>query len=79
MIALSIFIPHETLICDDRDPSWFNNKFQSFILEKNAAIKKFHCGRNNSFIKRQLDVIQDCLITSTETSKQKYYCRMINK
>ena len=28
------FIPHETVLCDDRDPSWFNNKIKSLIHEK---------------------------------------------
>ena len=46
------------------------------IYEKNSAFKNFPCDRNISFIKRQLNILQDRLITSTEASKQKYYCRM---
>ena len=48
-------------------------------MKKNTAFKKFCCNRNNSFIKRKLNILQDCIITSIETSKQKYYCRMTNK
>ena len=66
---LSNFIPHETLTCDDRHPPWFNDKSKSLIYEKNATVKKFCCDRNNSFIKRQLNILQDRLITSTEASK----------
>ena len=54
-------------------------KIKSLIYEKNTAFKKFRCDRNNSFIKRQLNILQDRIITSTEASKQKYYCRMTNK
>ena len=79
MNILSNFIPHETIICDDRDPPWFNKKIKSLIYEKNTAFKKFRCNRNNSFIKRQLNILQDRIITSIEASKQKYYCRMTNK
>ena len=66
---LSNFIPHETLTCDDRHPPWFNDKSKSLIYEKNATVKKFCCYRNYSFIKRQLNILQDRLITSTEASK----------
>ena len=38
--VLSKFILHETIICDDRDPPWFNNKMISLIYEKNTAFKK---------------------------------------
>ena len=54
-------------------------KIKSLIYEKNTAFKKFRCDRNNSFIKRQLNILQDRIITSTEASKQKYYCRITNK
>ena len=70
---------HETLICDDRDPPWFHSKINFRIYEKNAAFKKFCCNRNNIFIKRHLNILQDRLITSDGASKQKYYCRMSNK
>ena len=32
--VLRHFIPHETVLYDDRDPPWFNNKIKSFICEK---------------------------------------------
>ena len=32
------FIPHETVLCDDRDPPWFNTKIKSLIHEKNLNI-----------------------------------------
>ena len=35
---LGNFIPDETLICDDRDPPWFNNKIKSLIHEKKCSI-----------------------------------------
>ena len=77
--VLSNFRPHETIICDDRDPPWFNNKVKSLIKEKNTAFKKFCCDRNNSLIKRQLNILQDRIITLIEASKQQYYCKMTNK
>ena len=31
-------IPHETVLCDDRDPPWFNDKIKSLIHEKKNYI-----------------------------------------
>ena len=31
---LKNLIPHETVLCDERDPPWFNNKIKSLIHEK---------------------------------------------
>ena len=33
------FIPHETVICDDRDPSWTNNQIKNLINYKKCFIK----------------------------------------
>ena len=49
------------------------------IYEKNTAFKKLYCDRNNNFIKRQRNILQDRMNTSVVVSKQKYCCRMTNK
>ena len=73
------FITHETVLCDDRDPPWFNNKIKSLIHEKNITIKRFRSGRRNSCLTRQILCLQERLNDSIEASKQKYYCKMTNK
>ena len=30
----SNFIPHEIIVCDDKDPPWFNEKIKSLINER---------------------------------------------
>ena len=35
---LSNFIPHELIVCDDKDPSWFNNRIKTLIQEKKCYI-----------------------------------------
>ena len=39
--VLSTFIPHETRICDDRDPPWFNKKSNLLHTKKNTSLKSF--------------------------------------
>ena len=73
------FIPHETVLCDDRDPPWFNTKIKSLIHDKNIRFKRLRSDRRNSCLRRQLNCLQDRLNDSIEALKQKYYCRMTNK
>ena len=35
---LSNFIPHEIIVCDDKDPSWLNNRIESLTQEKKCYI-----------------------------------------
>ena len=35
---LSNFIPHETIVCNDKDPPWFNNRIKTLIKEKKCYI-----------------------------------------
>ena len=38
---LSNYIPHETIICDDKDPPRFNNNIKLLIQEKNNTYKRY--------------------------------------
>ena len=44
---LSNFIPHETIVCNDKDPPWFNNRIKTLIKEKNATYKIFRHNKDN--------------------------------
>ena len=70
---LNNYIPHETKICDDRDPPWMTLKIKELISEKNklySRIKK----RNNSVLNKQLfQSLQQHLSISIENAKNKYF------
>ena len=36
---LSNFIPHKTIVCDDKDPPWINNLIKTLIQEKMLHIR----------------------------------------
>ena len=40
------FIPHDTIICDDRDPPWINKEIKKLMIEKNLAFKLYCCSKN---------------------------------
>ena len=35
----SNFIPHEIIVCTDKDPPWFNNRIKTLNSRKNATYK----------------------------------------
>ena len=35
---LSTFISHETFVCNDKDPPWFNNRIKTLIQEKKKML-----------------------------------------
>ena len=39
---MSNYIPHETIICDDRDPPWINKDIKQLILDKISYIQLLH-------------------------------------
>ena len=41
------FIPHETIVCNDKDTPWFNNRIKTLIKEKNATYKIFRHNKDN--------------------------------
>ena len=45
---MSSFIPHETVICDDRDPSLINTWMKYLINDKEMFFKKYPSSGKNS-------------------------------
>ena len=76
---LSNFIPHETIVCNDKDPPWFNNRIKTLIKEKNATYKIFRHNKDNPDLIYRLKFLQERLSTSIESSKERYYARIANR
>ena len=76
---LSNFIPHETIVCNDKDPPWFNNRIKTLIKEKNAIYKIFRHNKDNPNLIYRLKFLQGRLSTIIESSKEKYYARTANR
>ena len=76
---LSNFIPHEYVVCDDKDSPWFNKKVRALIQEKNVALKNYRNNSSNIPLKCHLKYLQTCLNASIEVAKEKYYQNTVNK
>ena len=72
---LSNFIPHEVIVCDDKDPPWFNGKIKSLINEKLRTYNAYRKNIGNSQLRKNLSSLQQRLRDLIDDSKQKYFLR----
>ena len=66
------FIRHETIIFDDRDPPWINNRIKQLIYERNSLYKAYRIS-NDPQIFEKLTFLQEKLHLTIEESKDTYY------
>ena len=79
MNILNNFIPHETIVCDDKDPPWFNKAIKYLIQKKKDTFKKYRKSNNNIQLLQSLRLLQEKLNPFISASKQSYYSRMSTK
>ena len=70
------FIPHERIVCDDRDPPWMNGEIKNLINEKNLAYKSYCRFNRDVFLFEKFKFLQNQLNVSIENSKQTYYSKL---
>ena len=46
---LNDYIPHETIVCNDRGPLWFNDKIRLLIKEKTTPYRYLHETGNDAY------------------------------
>ena len=63
------FILHEFVVCDGKDPPWFNRKIIALIQEKNVAFKNYGNNSSNINLKCRLKCFQACLNAFIEVAK----------
>ena len=54
------FIPHERIVCDDRDPPWINNKIKKLINEKHLSYKSYCRFNRHLFLFEKFKFLQMC-------------------
>ena len=65
-------MPHEFLVRDDKDPSYFNKKTRA-LIQKNALFKN-HCNSSSNIdLDCRLKYLQACLNAFIEVAKEKYH------
>ena len=59
---LSNFIPHEIIVCNDKDPPWFNNRIKTLIQEKNATYKIYRHNKDNPNLIYRLQFFKNAVV-----------------
>ena len=77
--VLSNFIPHETILCDDKDPPWFNSRIKSLLQDKNKIFKNYRKNKTNLQLRNKWNFLQEHLNVLITIPKYNYYKRMANK
>ena len=76
---LSNFIPHETILCDDKDPPWFNSRVKSFLQVKRKVLKNYRMSKTNIQLLNKLNFLQERLNGFVTKSKNIFYECMTKK
>ena len=74
--VVSNFFPHELIVCDEKDPPWFNGKIKSLINEKLRTYNAYRKNIDNSQLRKNLSSLQQRLRDRIDDSKQKYVFRL---
>ena len=72
-------MPHETVTCDGRDPSWINSKIKGLIQEKNIAKKYYFQNNKGIQLFRRFQCMQNLLTATIEKPKKQFYSRILTK
>ena len=79
LIVLSNFVPHETILCDDKDPPWFNSRIKSLLQAKNKVFNNYRNNKTNIQLLNKLNFLQERLNGLKTKLNNNYYKRMTNK
>ena len=62
-------IPHDTVVCDGRDPPWINSKIEGLIQKTTIAKKSYFQNNKDVQLFRKLLCIRNLLTAAIEKSK----------
>ena len=68
------YISHEIIVCDDKDPPWFNNNIKQLLQEKKNTYKNYILSDKNPQIFDRVKSFQNQLKCSIEGNKKSIIC-----
>ena len=72
----SNYIPHEIIICDDRDPPLINNRVKELINEKSDTFQCYLDSNKDPKLFNKAEYFQGELKSLIKVNKEKYYSRI---
>ena len=77
--VLSNFIPHETITCDHKKPTWFNKNVINLIKNKSIFYKSHTGNENSTYKKGAIKALQNMLTSTIENPKSEYCSKLSMK
>ena len=73
------YIPNKTILCNDKDPPWFDNEVRNILTMKNKIFEQYIANGNSQTDYERLQLISNSLIEIIRASKEKFYCKLFTK
>ena len=73
------YIPNKTILCNDKDPRWFNNEIRKILTMKNEIFKQYIANGKSQTDYKRLQLISNSLTETIRSSKEKFYCKLSTK
>ena len=67
LYIISNFIPHKSIVCDDRDPPWVNSKIKKAIIKENKEHEKYINNKSNFLLLQSINNLQTQIKTLIDT------------
>ena len=73
------YIPNKTILCNDKDPPWFNNEIRKILTMKNKIFERYIAHGKFQTDYQRLQLISNSLAETIRSSKEKFYCKLSTK
>ena len=73
------YIPNKTILCNDKDPPWFNNEIRKILTKKNEIFKQYIANGKSQTDYERLQLISNSVKETLRSSKEKFYYKLSTK
>ena len=73
------YIPNKTILCNDKDPPWFDNEIRKILTMKNKIFEQYIANGKSQTDYERLQLISNSLAETIRSSKEKFYCKLSTK
>ena len=64
------YIPKKTILCNDKDPPWFNNEIRNILTIKNKIFERYIANGKSQTDYERLQLISNSLTETIRSSKE---------
>ena len=73
------YFPSKTILCNDKDPIWFNNEIRKILTMKNEIFEQYIANGKSQTDYKWLRLINNSLTEAIRSSKEKFYYKLSSK